>query len=456
MRWRVILFFLLCTVFAFANHSDDLLLNKEEVKKTIVRIKSGNKYSTGFFYKKGDQVVTTLHSIADPNAIEIYIPQQGKWCNVKITNVSKSNDLVLLKTNGCMSPNYLSAMLPSRPAVDTKVFTIGYYGNNDKYQDRDFVTGLTEGTRLKDLLHASAKKEIASLGFPSLNTEIVYLKGQLLHGFSGSPIADAQGRLVGISNGGLENGAVGISWCILANALNTLENSQDAFPYGSIGRVKSLFSADAEELGSVSVGNGQFQFDLMRSRTFAQLNETADYAQYPELGLYQVIQALANEGIDYGAFKFDIYVEGYTGATLVIPSGLKLMQEDGIFYATSADGSISVVVTLSPTQNIQYSSLLFEQALQELSGIYTWEQDYRATYSQPFVREDGMIINRKAWYNYQPNSYVFEVVAGKWQTFLGVAAFLNNRFNFQTAEFDDQVTAAKYLLASQLTTFTFQ
>ncbi|MEC8683010.1 MAG: hypothetical protein VXX80_04950, partial [Bacteroidota bacterium] len=163
---------------------------KEEISKTIVRVKSGNKYSTGFFYGNGNQIIATLHSIGNPDQIEVFIPSEKSWCSVRLNRISKKSDLVLLNLSECTSPNYLKAENITTSAIDTKVFTVGYYGSNDKYQDRDFTVGLIEGKRLKDLLEPSAEQEIRSLGFPSLETEIVYLKGQLLHGFSGSPIVD--------------------------------------------------------------------------------------------------------------------------------------------------------------------------------------------------------------------------------------------------------------------------
>ena len=43
---------------------------KDEVAKTIVRVRSGSKYSTGFFWKDGTTVLTTLHSLSSLANIE--------------------------------------------------------------------------------------------------------------------------------------------------------------------------------------------------------------------------------------------------------------------------------------------------------------------------------------------------------------------------------------------------
>lgn len=455
MRVAVILLIFLFSLYAKA--SEEIYLNtvKDKISKTIVRVKSGNKYSTGFFYKTGNQVVTTLHSIRNPHDIEIYIPNESKWCSVELKKIFKSADLVLLQSSGCQSANFIEGTGLGKPATDTKVFTIGYYGTNDKYQDIDLTVGLLQGNQLKDLLGPSARQSIKSVGFPSLNTEIFYLKGQLVHGFSGSPIVSETGVLLGVSDGGLENGAVGISWCVTSKSLAALETATDAFPSGSMGKAQNLFAAEDYGGENLTISNGSYTFEKVRTRTFAQLDATANYEQYPEIGLQQVLSAFAGAGIDYDKFSYDIYVESSTGATVVLPSGLQLLVDDGVFYTENADRTISTIIVLSPTYDVQASSTQFEQGLMQLTNIYTWQQDTRVSYSYPFVRADNMIVNRKGWFNYAPNSYVMEVIAGKGNAFLGVAAILTNQFDFNTYEFHDDEKAAKYLLASQLTTFTY-
>lgn len=455
MRVTVILLIFLFSLYSKASEVVYLNAVKNKISKTIVRVKSGNKYSTGFFYKTGSQVVTTLHSIGNPDDIEIYIPNESKWCSVTLKKIFKSADLVLLQSSGCQSANFIAGIGQDKPATDTEVFTIGYYGTNDKYQDIDLTVGLLQGNQLKDLLGPSARQSIKSVGFPSLNTEIFYLKGQLVHGFSGSPIVNRNGVLLGVSDGGLENGAVGISWCVTSKSLVGLESATDTFPAGSMMKAQNLFAAEDYGGENLTVSNGSYTFEKVRTRTFAQLDATANYQQYPEIGLKQVLSAFSSAGIEYDKFSYDIYVESSTGATVVLPSGLQLLVDNGVFYTEDDKENVSTIIVLSPTSDIQASSTLFEQGLMQLTNIYTWQADTRVSYSYPFVRADNMIVNRKGWFNYNPNGYVMEVIAGKGNAFLGVAAILENQFDFNTYEFYDQGKAAKYLLASQLTTFTY-
>ena len=217
---------------------------KDDIAKTIVRLRSGNKYSTAFFWKDGQSLVATLHGIADQSDTEVYLPITGRWVKATPIRVLKGADLVMLKISRQTSEHFISNQYTERPSTDTRAFTVGYNGGNTTYQDRDFTVGLLQGNRLQDLLPAPVERQIRNLGFPSLQTEIVYLKGQLLHGFSGAPVVDFEGKLVGVADGGLENGASGVSWCISASLLSQLENSGEAFPAIDTRQVNILFATE--------------------------------------------------------------------------------------------------------------------------------------------------------------------------------------------------------------------
>jgi len=66
---------------------------------------------------------------------------------------------------------------------------------------------------------------LARIGFPALDLHILYLEGSLLPGYSGSPVFDPNGRLVGVGDGVLEKGASYMSWIIPAKYLAELESS---------------------------------------------------------------------------------------------------------------------------------------------------------------------------------------------------------------------------------------
>lgn len=428
---------------------------KEDVAKAVVRVRSGNKYSTGFFWQNGTQVVTTMHSIANPNDIEIYIRTIGAWKKVQVKKSLKNSDLVLLQSSNYNSAKFIKYHHPNNPNLDTKVFAIGYNGGNPKYMDRDFTVGLLEGNnQLKDLLTVSAKSEIQKLGFPALNTPIAYLKGHLLHGFSGSPVVDFEGKLVGIADGGLENGAAGISWCVSAHSLDRLVASNESFPHLNYADVNVLFSSEgyaSDEITDI----GSYQFQKVKTRTFAQMDETGSYSTYPEMGLFQLLMAYELLSIDYKNFRYDIYLEQSTGATIVVPESLALQGGQNELFAISDDQRNAITIYMAETYNINQTSILFEQALMATTNIYSWILDPRYSFIEPLIRPDNVIINRKAYYNFVPNEYLFEVLAAKENTFLGVFLMMENSIDPNTLMFYNPIEVAQFALAAHLTTFSY-
>jgi hypothetical protein len=421
---------------------------KKEIAKTIVRVRSGNKYSTGFFWKDGRTILTTLHSLSSFNDIEVYIPEINNWKKATANKVFKSNDLISLLVSGYTSSNYISQRYNSAPAIDTRVFAIGYNSGNASYIDRDFQVGLLQGNTLNDLLPPSSKQEIRSLGFPSLSTQIIYLKGNLLHGFSGAPVVDMQGLLVGIADGGLENGAAAISWCITSAHISTLENSNESLPHLNQSRINILFAAEEYENkeGNENVIEIEgHRFRKMKTRSFSQLDITGKYSSMDALGLTQLLNNFSI--YNYSSFRYDIYLDETSGSTIVLPEGNELSSENGLI--TSGTEKIKFYISIVRTYNIQQSSLSFEAAI--MPNYYTfWAADPIWSYAFPYPGPNNSFVRRRAYYGNNGRYYLFEALAGNDKYFLGVAA---KRDNVLMSPYDIEEWA-KSAIAIQLTTFT--
>jgi hypothetical protein len=439
---------------------------KEDVAKCIVRITSGGRSATGFFWKDGNTILTTLHSIGNPNNIEIYIPALRQHKRATVNRVYKNGDIVQLKLDNYTSPSYIIECYSNKPAIDTRAFTIGYNAGNFSYQDRDFTVGLLQGDKLRDLLPSSAENQIRNLGFPSLSTEIVYLQGHLLHGFSGSPIVDYQGRLLGIADGGLENGTASISWCIHAKVIQQLESSFETVSFfnQNLSQVQTLFAAEevtgGEDAFFLNTSNG-YKIRKVKTRSFTQLNTTGSYTSFQEMGLYQLLNMMANSGINYNDFTFDIYEEQNSGARLVLPVGLSLQEDNGKLIAISPDGTFKFKVAFVYTINqfdAQIKSVSLENSL-IVSGNpnITIFPDNRLTYLSPIYRPDGMTVNRKAFYSTSHPKYFFEALANKGNTLMGICVEISNGTTYDiygNLTFVNKTETALYNLAVQLTSFS--
>ncbi|MGZ5246979.1 MAG: S1 family peptidase [Flavitalea sp.] len=450
MRFTKALIFFSVILLLFPSFSHPPVSIKEEVAKSIVRVRSGNKISTGFFWKNGASVMTTLHSIGNINSIELFIPKINAWKKATIQKVFKSADLILLKVNGYVSDQFLSQRYTASPPVDTKAFTIGYYSGSVAYIDRDFDVGLLQGSTLNDLLPPASRQFLADLGFPSLSTRIVYLKGNLLHGFSGAPIVDLNGKLIGIADGGLENGAAGISWCVNSIHIPTLENSTEGIPNLNNAKINVLFASEEYQPGTDNVSfelNGQ-RFKKVKTRSFEQLDLTGNYSSMDAVGLNQLLNLF--RPFNYPSFTYDVYLEEQSGATFVVPAGSNISKINGML--TASTGKIRYYMQVVQTNNIQAASVQFELAI--MPYYYTnWSADAGWTYLYPYPGPNNSSVRRRAYFGNAGRHYLFEALAGNPQYFLGVAVIRDNVI-VNPNSIEDNTEWAKAALAVQLTTFS--
>jgi hypothetical protein len=437
-----ICFFVLWNLFSLAQVNDQIV-------KSIVRVHSGSKYSTGFFWKNGSTIVTSLHAISNSNNIEICLSGTTTWKPVSLKKVHKLSDLVLLNVSGYISPNFLTERYFTTPSFQTKCFTIGYNSGSPNYISREFYVGLSEKNTLKSILPNTLWNEVNSWGFLSLSTEVVYIEGQLLHGFSGAPVVDLQGKLIGVADGGLENGAAGISWCINSKYLASIENSNDDLEILNQTAINNLFASEEyenNENASEYVQLNEFKFKKIKTRTFAQLDMTGKYSSMDGLGLKQLLYNFS--AYNYSSFRYDIYLEENSGATIVIPAGDVLETEDG--QIVSGSEKIKLYLYLTNSTDIQNSSLLFEGNIMPNYNI-SWLADQVWSYQYPYQGPNGSYVRRRAYYGNLGRNYLFEALAAKDKYFLGAAAKRDNLFFMTTNDYE---AWAKYAIAIQLTSFT--
>lgn len=362
---KISLSLLFATTYLFALGQSSNI--KEVVSRRVVQVFSGGNSATGFIWKHPQWVVTTLHAIGNPDNIEIRYHGGGTQRAV-VKKIFKSADLVLLQTNSNISEELFNNISAVVPPVDTKVFTIGYYKNDEGFRDIDFTVGLLEssdgsgGNFLRDELDYRQQQEITKLGFLSNSTKIIPLKGNLLHGFSGSPIVDHQGYLVGIADGGLENGAASISWCISNKYLSSLESSSEPFPL-DITKLSLLFSASRETDLGINVSTNNFNFKKIKTTSFDKLDMTAQYSSTENLGLKQVLNYFSTFNIQYNDIEFDIYIEEKTGYTILVPKNYHLTADENDLIAEDYTNRFKLIYHLESSNNIQQSFFEYEQSI---------------------------------------------------------------------------------------------
>ncbi len=338
--------------------------NKEEAAKSLVKIivTNGTKAGvcSGFTWQKKSWVVTSLHAMKSKTAtIEVVYPG-GNLRDAKVIKVFKSADLVLLETNIEAKPvaNAIIAIekyAAGKPAPDEKMYAIGYPGGAKGYMKIPLTKGDVETETLEFLVREKDFAAIEKGGIPSMKIPIYFVTGNsLLPGFSGSPVFNAANELVGIGDGGLEEGRMNVSWCIPASNLDNLLASQVTTLPDNIAEVSQHYTAEVsidvkpddeginyqeaqEELDKQykSYDHAGFEFYQTKTRTLHEMAETAIDNQ----NLFGFAKEFNEKNIlfNYNSFyfDFDIYEDVNKGFLLAIPQGTTLTYDSDLTMFTA-------------------------------------------------------------------------------------------------------------------------
>ena len=409
----------------------DALYKRIEPAVVQVRCPGLGIEGSGFVWNRGDTVVSALHVVDRCGAIEVYYPVLKVARGARVLKVLSDADLVLLGVEDAPQTPVL-AHTTQRPSLEEDVYCLGFPLGLRGVLNRIFR--LAYGSdRLKDTVTEQARREIRDNGYPSLDLSIAKLGGDsLLPGLSGAPIFNRAGEVIAIGDGGLEQGAINISWGIPASYLGKLLAS----PTGTLPRAlgsRNLFSAELRADVGTTVTAGRIDLVKLRTRSLTELIATAD----DQLGLQQLSYLFPD--IDQASLRYDIYQEVQSGATVVLPEGARIEAHGAGVWAVQLPASygrsldMALQVSQAPSAyEAQRRSVEFEAEIQKRYPGLTWQVDPQWTYPLAYSRPDGLTVRRKAagafsfdGYNWLPNKYVFETLAVKNSTFLGLAVVNN-------------------------------
>jgi hypothetical protein len=393
----------------------------------------GGAAASGFVWERADRAVTALHVVAGcPDEIDVYFEGAKARRKARVVRTHVRADLAEL------------AIVSPPDSVKPLGFSTGKPATNDLLAAVGFPLGVPRATdaqlrvrlgqrRLQDIVPEAVRADLDQ-HYPKPDLEILNLDGHLLPGMSGAPVVDAAGRVVGVSDGGLERGAASISWAIPAGELTTLATAGRELPEGA-PHVKALFSADTEAtVGADAVTCGGATLRKARRRAFGDLVRTSD----DPVGLAQLARGFAMNGFDPTGFEYDIYEEARGGAVLVAPAGATLRDADGFCVAKLADGlalraRFAAGVATGP--DVQFENDLQIALASEVPRV--WQADLGFSYFAPMVRFDQAIVRRKAFLGTAmaptQSAYLFETLAVRGQHFVGAAAVNPNACPFVPA-----------------------
>jgi hypothetical protein len=413
----------------------------KRVEQSVVKVSTTDSKSsaTGFVWGAANTVVTALHVVDGSNNILVNYPTAKVTRPATVQRVLKNADLVLLVVANPPPDTPVLTHNTRTVTTDDDLHTLGFPLDAAAVSSFMFKSRYG-GRRLSDNISSAVVQRIRTNGYPDPNLDVLKLgQESLLPGLSGAPIFNAQGEVVAIGDGGLEEGAINISWGIPAEHLNELRTSTTvALPKGA--RVRELFAADLDiEVGKSVEANGASLIKL-RTRTLKDLASSAD----DQLGLAQLATLFSM--FDPTSFRYDIYQDKSTGATIVLPEGSVVRPgatDWSVALPPSAQGAskIDVKLVLKRVQPaaLQNASVQFEESLKNPPTLI-WSPDPQWSYLVPISRYDGLVVNRKAAYGVQatvlgllPQKYLFETLAARGDTLLGLAV-INNDSTYQTTQ----------------------
>lgn len=414
------------------------------VKPAVLRVEARDcadgqsRTGTGFLFEAADQVVTALHVVAGCDRLAVFHQENEATVRARIERSVAGSDLALLKlANGIEARPLFGAETPL--VANHRMLAFGYKIGQPTRSDTELR--LTSGSaRLRDMLNDEARRAVQAAGLPSLDLSILRLDGHLLPGLSGAPIIDASGKVVGVGDGGLEGGAVSISWGIPASELARLKAApESAVASVDVRRAAPLFAADiaANPSGAVIVC-GERSFRLLRTRQFADLAATTD----SPLTVQQFVAAMQQAGINPSAFSYDIYVEERSGAAVAIPAGWSVESdpEDGYCFTGGPSSGTEmrfVGQTVRDLFDAEAKVIAFENMVVD-EGLYQAQIDPNWTYPSAYIRPDGLIVNRKSAGLFPVNTlsglsagYGMETLLVREDLFVGVVAYDRSPCRYQ-------------------------
>jgi S1-C subfamily serine protease len=400
---------------------------------------SPDRAASGFAYGSGDQVVTAFHVVQGCRSISVGY-QNITELPAYITHVLQDADLALLQVEGG-GANVTPLVETDRAGEVNEVLHVyGYALGQATRENRPLtVTAANDGggSRLRDAVNDEVRREVQQNGFPSLDVMVVRVDGNLLPGHSGAPIIDSSGRVIAIGSGGLERGAVGVSWAVRATYLAQLLDAPATATINTPATTESSFAyvEPAEVSGVKPVTCGSVDFTPTRQRTLAQLVASSD----DPAGFQQMVDSTGQPVESFEGMIFDIWTEE-SGVGVALPAGAQLQPVGNYCVAHLIYGQLEMWVsgTALPPLPLDYtdevSTVAWAMATKDASNRFEYdilgqflpylEVDAEFSYAMP-VTLPNMLVNRQSFWGQFPSQLphaVGETLMATPGSFVGVAA----------------------------------
>jgi len=245
--------FVLCLVAASPASFADVRESLFKIRASACADGVDNKRLTGFAMDGTDGILTSLHGVV---GCRIVTAQQSGSNGIviqdlRITEVDIDRDVAVLNADETPPPNVLGlvrAKESDRP-IGLKVW--GFPMGVREPFDTNVALRSVQFTSWNEMT-PEARLAMRERGSPGAGIRMLSIQGPVTTGHSGSPILNADGAVMGITNGGLAGGTIDVAlaapiWDLSFRPATALRNELQRL--GALGSAKLFMESDAVRRG---------------------------------------------------------------------------------------------------------------------------------------------------------------------------------------------------------------
>jgi hypothetical protein len=174
------------------------------------------RQQTGFRVRGEAGIITALHGVADCQVINA-ISDDDKaqiFKSLHLLEADIDRDMALLSSDALASLPKVGLAAGNNQDIEADTLQVIGYPFGLSKQLRTPRVALTEERPLTDLIPDQYKRELQTRSSPNLEITVLRVDAHIGPGHSGAPLLTEGGLLIGVANGGLDEGRVSIGWAI--------------------------------------------------------------------------------------------------------------------------------------------------------------------------------------------------------------------------------------------------
>ena len=161
-------------------------------------------------------LVTALHGVVGcGRVVALQEPELGNTYvqDLTLTKVSVTHDAAFY-TSATLAQRPGQPLSPAGSSSRSGLKVIGYPQESKQQLDHPLEFFDNPRRTLSGQFASDAERKLAQRGSPSVDIEVLLVRGVLQSGYSGAPVLASTASVVGIANGGLAQGFAQINWVI--------------------------------------------------------------------------------------------------------------------------------------------------------------------------------------------------------------------------------------------------